>query len=653
MLDWLKKLGGGKPWQNKAGLEERDISLLAEDSEVLEKFDSDLPTEVLRYVLDGEGDALPGRLGTTPGVGEALEMVRFLPGQGKRKTNARAGFFESIRHAPPDFFVRLGKIYEAAVRSPATNPTHLAIQRSALPQQPGFGDVRLSWLDILLTTATRLSLNSWPRKSQRCPALSAATIEAMLEGEGFSGKLLIGAAFEPNLQRFFGAPLEVVFVQLEGSAESAVRHRDRLLEVLNHPDFKQRIYALDMMKKCQVPLEPFIEKLVELGIGSSKQVRERAWILLIEKKDAARPMIEERIRNGENEERDQAVQLLWRWEGEKARAFLEAHLASEKNKKVAQTIRELVEATAPDQSAKIGVETLNLPPLPEIPKRLALGPETEKAWHDCFNEVNQRISHFLTTNRNPNHYGTRNLKPFSNAAIRQAFEELAEGQGSPILNNLPPVLCIKEACAPLKAFWRRTELQQVHLVRFLIQTGGLKPDSEQNDRYSLFGYWLESLVTPYHRAHPDLGLRELAAAFTAAGLNPARIGQGLLQRFGSATPYGMSRNQVWPYRLEHLDLLEEAFAPAGSDFMARFHQRQARAHAFEVMACFPQPPQRLLPLLWSLALGPKSERPEAQRCLASIPDKAGHLGQTLAAGNAEARLAAAEWLSRLGDKKSH
>ena len=652
MLEWLKKLGGGKPWQNKAGLEEKDIALLAEDFEVLEKFDSNLPMEVMRHVLDGEGEALPGRLANMPGIGEALEMVRFLPGQGKRKTNARAGFFESIRHAPPDFFVRLGRIYEAAVRSPTTNPTLSAIQRSALPRQPSFGDVRLSWLDILLTTATRLSLNSWPRKCQPCPALSAATIEAMLEGEGFSGKLLIGAAFEPNLQRFSGAPLEVVFIQLEGIAESAVRHRDKLLEVLSHSDFKQRVYALDMMKKCQVPLEPFLEKLVEMSTGSSKQVRERAWILLIEKQDAARPLIEEKIRSGENEERVQAVQLLWRWEGEKARAFLEAHLAGEKNKKVAQTIRELVEAPAPDQSTKTGVETLELPPLPEIPRRLPLGPETEKAWYDCFNEVNQRISHFLATNRNPNHYGAKNLKPFSDAAVRQAFAELAEGQGTPILNGLPPVLCIKEACSPLKAFWQRPELQQVHLVRFLIQTGGLKPDSEENDRYGLFGYWLETLVTPYHRAHPDLGLRELGAAFTAAGLNPARIGRGLLQRFGSATPYGMSRNQIWTYWFEHLNLLEEAFAPPGGDFMQRYNQRQARAHAFEVMTCFPQPPQRLLPLLWNLALGPKTERPEAQKCLASIPDKGGHLIQALATGSAESRSAAAEWLSRLGDQKA-
>jgi hypothetical protein len=168
----------------------------------------------------------------------------------------------------------------------------------------------------------------------------------------------------------------------------------------------------------------------------------------------------------------------------------------------------------------------------------------------------------------------------------------------------------------------------------------------------LFGHWLEALLVAYHRAHADVGLRELGAAFTATNLDAARIGKGLLNRFGTASPYGLSRDLVWPYWMQHLAILENAFAPAGNDFMGRYQQRQVRALAFEALACFPQTPGQLQPLLWNLALGPKSERLQAQACLANAPGKLERLIAALTGGSAESRFAAAEWLGRLGDKSA-
>ena len=72
MLEWLKKIGGSKPWQNKAGLEEKAVALLAEDFRALEKLSSDLPPEIVRYLLDGEGEEVLARLAGTEGAGELL-----------------------------------------------------------------------------------------------------------------------------------------------------------------------------------------------------------------------------------------------------------------------------------------------------------------------------------------------------------------------------------------------------------------------------------------------------------------------------------------------------------------------------------------------------------------------------------------------------
>src|SRR5215467_4909077 len=114
MLDWLKNLGGKKPWQNKVGLDEKAITLLAEDFGSLEKLDSDLPAQVLCYLLDGTGsEVMLNKLSSMQGAGEALGFgrVRHVPSRGK---NARARFFEILRCENTDFFVRLGKAYLAA-----------------------------------------------------------------------------------------------------------------------------------------------------------------------------------------------------------------------------------------------------------------------------------------------------------------------------------------------------------------------------------------------------------------------------------------------------------------------------------------------------------------------------------------------------------
>src|SRR2546426_164475 len=75
MLDWLKKLGGSRPFENGVGLETKALSLLTEDLAALEKVNGDLPNEVLRYVLDGVGEEVVSRLAATNGVGEALGFV--------------------------------------------------------------------------------------------------------------------------------------------------------------------------------------------------------------------------------------------------------------------------------------------------------------------------------------------------------------------------------------------------------------------------------------------------------------------------------------------------------------------------------------------------------------------------------------------------
>ncbi len=650
MLNWIKNLGGKQPWQNKVGLDDDSLSSLEDDFGVLEKFDSELPVAVLRYLLDDEDDSIFTRLTATSDAGVALGLLLSYTKPRSYDPTARAKFFEHVRCADPGFFIRLGKIYAAAANAKvAAMPGFQGV--STVPSTSAFADPNLTWLYLLLIQGTGLSINTYPRKCRPCAAFSAELLEAMLQLEGFGPEVLIRAAFQPDLSRFNSPPLEKVFTTLKGMPECAVRHKETLVQILGHPDFQQRVYALEMIRDCKVPLAAFAGKILDLCLESSKQVREKARFVLADIRDGLRPLIEERIRSGETEQRVNAVQLLWHWEHEKARPFLEEHLKEEKNKKVAQAIKDLITPPSLEISSSAADDLLQLPPLTPIPENLPLGPDTEAAWRECFKMVNDAVSH-LSTKSTP-YLAAKNLQPVPADAIANGFAALAAGQPSRILGALTILAHHKEIVEPLKTFWQRPELQPIHLVRFLIEAGALNPDGEHDRRIFTYGFWLEALLPAYRRTHPETGLRELAAAFSAAKLDPARISRGILgHSFGRSLTFGMAKAQIWPFWMEHLEWLENAFNPAANDgdFMARYYFKEGRAKAFEMLAAFPAPPPRLLPMLWDLAVGPKTERPQAQRCLEPVPDKLERLIVFLGAGSAETRYAAAEWLGRLGNK---
>jgi len=49
MLDWLKKLGGGKPFENKVGLDEKAQKLLAMDFAPLDDLAPDIAGRIMRW----------------------------------------------------------------------------------------------------------------------------------------------------------------------------------------------------------------------------------------------------------------------------------------------------------------------------------------------------------------------------------------------------------------------------------------------------------------------------------------------------------------------------------------------------------------------------------------------------------------------------
>jgi hypothetical protein len=639
MLDWLKKLAGEASIQNKVGLGRRQVELLADDFAALDQLSSGISTRLTRYVVDDDGEEVLAELAGLTNAGHKFHLrcsQRFFSTDG---ITPRSEFFKSVECSSPEVFTRLGRVYDSVTQ------VHRRLHRI-------FGDPKLDWLEILLLEATQFSVNVWPRRCRACPAMTADMVEAILETNGFRRDLLIKAAFQPDLQRFPGLDAETLFLSLKGLGQSAVRHRRTVLLALDHTDFKQRLHALGMLKKTQAEIAPFQDKVVELALASSKQVRELAAKLLEAVKTTARPLIEERVLRGSNEEKPLAVTLLWTCCGEDARAFLETRLKEEKNKKVIRAIEDAL-ATCSVEPAREPVEsTLELPPLQPMPSQAPLGAETEHAWHECFQEVNAAIARLNAgLARKSNHMVA---KPVSADAVRRSFALMQNGgKNEDLLKDLFCVCWKRELGDPIRHFWERPELGVIHLVRFLILMGALRVERQRD--YGMFGsgYWLEPLMPLFRRAHPEVGLRELGAALTAVGMDPRRIGYGILQNYQEMpAPLGLPPERIWPYWAENMDLLEQAFEPSTGGFMDRIYQRTARRNAFFAISAFPQPPARLVPQLWKLALGGKSERLAAQQCLEALPDKVERLLTSLSTPEAEARIAAAEWLGRIGDAEA-
>jgi hypothetical protein len=322
----------GKNWENRAGLDALSLKLLAEDFAPLDELADNLASRVMQYLLDGAGGNVLAELAALGQAGQKLRVAAAAPGPPREGESPRSRFFQSAPSCPPPFFVRLGRVYEAASR-----PLRFRMSRA-------FGDPGLDWLQVLLIEATQLTLHTWPPRCRPCPVLTAGLIEAMLEAEGHPRDLLVRAAFQPAHpgRRWFGPELEPVWESLPGLGGSAARHAPAVLAALSQSGFKQQLHALNLMKKCQAPPAAFLGKLFELARGRSRRVRAQAGALLAGAQPQALPFLREKATRGRFGERAWAARILWRAEGENARAFLAARVLAEKDKKVARALEELL-----------------------------------------------------------------------------------------------------------------------------------------------------------------------------------------------------------------------------------------------------------------------------------------------------------------------
>jgi hypothetical protein len=166
----------------KTALCDEDLSRLRNDFAQLDAVSPELSESVIRYVIDGDGPEILGRLAAMPGCGRALGLAFCVDwhNPGGNRTD-RATFFKNPPAADPPLFLRLAEVYDAAAR-----PDRLA---SLMCYSLGLPD----WIELFLWEATNSSPGTFTTFEQKCP-FKAAVLERMIAAAGEPADLLTRAA---------------------------------------------------------------------------------------------------------------------------------------------------------------------------------------------------------------------------------------------------------------------------------------------------------------------------------------------------------------------------------------------------------------------------------------------------------------------------
>ena len=206
-----------------------------------------------------------------------------------------------------------------------------------------------------------------------------------------------------------------------------------------------------------------------------------------------------------------------------------------------------------------------------------------------------------------------------------------------------------DAKGTYRAVLEHPDCQLIHAVRFLAMLHAIRSPQEYHMGMDLR---VVPSIEVYRRSHtPKITLSHLAEAIRSLGLPDDILASCLLESHFPA--FDWEPEAVWPFFLSKTDQLEKAFEPPAGDWMARYRRKRKFDNTLRVLAKFPEAPPALLGKLWEMALGPsKADRLRAQQAVAKLPDLQERLAQALTARNSQTRAVAAEWMGRLGDRRT-
>ena len=616
MLDWIKKLGGKAAGDAPGDLSEEQHLWLAQDLAPLDKLRDELGQRARRYVATGAGAEVLTELADLDGTGARALPLR-CNGSFAAMPLGRGELLKSLRSDQAGALHRLGLVWEAASRPKFRQ---LNMQGEGIPD----------WLEILLQESTGTAPHVHGGSGPGLVDLDI--LEEALAAAG-QPRDLVARAFLFADPRHYSASSWSLWLlnRVPGWDRRVARWPDRIREALAQKQPERRTQALQLIINSEADPQPFAAEIVELAVGTSKQVREVAAMLVEKISGLVRPLLETKASAGGAEERLHAVTLLARLTPEESEGFLRRRLAEEKSEKVRGAIQEMFAITEVMPATEPAGLEFAVPPLPPVDVETPPGPEIRQALEECYKTAyeGKKRQHELS----PAHFAPP--EPVPPQQIDAAFDLLRTlTWADPVPGELRLIGTLE-----IERFLSHPGLRLVHAVRFLFLTNALA-------RKEWRGQLALDRLAVYYSAHvPRFDLRELAAVFRALGLDESNVDSMLLARTAWQTAsFAFEPESIWPFFAGRQEALEKALAATDTTAEDR------RRNALEVLATFPRAPRRLAPRLWSLALdGTRKERPLAQAALDREPVRGERIVLALASPQAETRAAAADWLGRTGD----
>jgi hypothetical protein len=638
-------LGRGEAaFENKVGLSQAKLDELLALTKPLNDFGADLHDRVLRYLLDGVEDE--SALGQLAGAKDAADVLGLRCGYEYRLPSFNekwGGFLATIEPVDPRFYLRLGKVFEAAARN--------------LPADRFFCQSEFDnalWLEIFLQEGTRIQARV-ASSENRLTTISGPLIEAMLKADGRPTALFITAPFRIARTRTWETNwMREMVLRVADLGRSFAAHRDLIVPFLKEGTAESRLTAVENLARAGAPAEAFVAELVAAATGDSKRVREAAEPLLAKARGAAGPLLEAAAREGNRAEREHAVRLLGNLCGEGARAFLEERLTAETSAPVKEAIEKVLGIIKPAHG--VAQEPLKAPPHVPLPADSPVTPGLRACLAKIFNEYNEyaaRHNYQVSLKPPPTHvYPRGNLAALTDHDLDEVCRLLHEG--GTVFGRLSATMANARSHdgvpkGGLKAFLEHPDCHLVHVIRFLAMVDVIRRrDHENHAMMWLAGFWIDAFRGSHQ---PKIAVRHVAEALRGMGLSDEPLVRDLLA--GYSRLLNWEPEAIWPFFEERLERLAKAFEPATGDWMSQFQQRQEFDSALRILARFPRVPPALVGRLWDLATGSvKADRLRAQKAIESLPELQDRLTQSLASGSYQTRSIAADWLGRLGDKRA-
>jgi hypothetical protein len=626
MAGWIGKLFGKTASTNSAVSNDHTKALRAIFSK-LEKIDSDLPDQALRYVVAGEHEDVLARLAASADAAKLLG-IKGAKAVGVGHPEPDAVLYGSTIEDPL-VYVRLGRLYEAASRTSGVH--HTLTWNGGAP----------IWLELLLWEASNQQPTTYSSKVEL--RLSHASIEQILAAAGEPADLVLRLllSVDPMGPNIF-APRRVIEA-IPGLAEAAQRHPTAVREALANPSARTRGYATEQLAKASCPVAPFVDAILPLALDSAKTVREPAETWLQQSPEDVVPAIKVAVDRGTPKQRSQAVTLLWRIAGTSARSFLEERRETADTAAVKKAIAAILE-----QSTPVATSTdERLPPVAVGPLP-PLSPEVREALTQCAATWHTRVVQALTG------FASRmKEKPQLPAvpskseldewfALLQRRDVTVDGFASARLQIRRSGWLGYGGSAEFHALVQQPGMTLGHTIRLAGLLGLVS--NETNVRDVLWG--AISLFQEFQRASGQpFGLREIAAELAAIGVDTARLGRSFVLTYGR--PRGWSNDQVWPYFVETPELLEQALGlkPLVAE-LGWMTDRRVRTNALEILAMMPRVPANFQMTLWDIALaGPKADRVPAQQCLDKLDGTGARVVAALLDSKQAVREVGADWLA--------